>query len=148
MLYYEDMLPGNPRRSADYTLGKEEIIAFARQWDPQPYHIDEVAAADWPLGLTASGLHTVAIAVKLLNAMSSEPLAVVAGLGWDEVRMRAPVRPGDTLHATTWLHSKRESASKPGFGILVSAVELANQDGTVVLSYRISSLIMKRPPAA
>lgn len=145
MLYYEDMQLHAPRRSQPYTVAKDETIAFAMQWDPQPYHTDEEAAKQWPLGLTASGLHTMAIAVKLINSLSTEPAAVVAGLGWDEVRMLAPVRPGDRLHAVTWLDSKRESASKPGFGILGTVVELHNQDDVVVLRYRISSLIMKKP---
>lgn len=147
MLYYEDLLLHQPQRSQPYTVSKEEVIAFATQWDPQPYHVDEEAAKQWPLGLTASGLHTVAIAVKLINALAREPAAVVAGLGWDEVRMLGPVRPGDTLYAVTWLDSKRESNSKPDMGILSTTVELHNQRDEVVLRYRIASLAMKRPAA-
>ena len=146
MLYFEDIELNDPQTSASYTIGKEEIMVFAREWDPQPFHTDEEEAKKWPLGLTASSLHSYAISTKLLTTMDHmEPAAVVAGLGVDEMRMPLPVRPGDTLTAVCYISAKRESKSKPDMGIITSTNELKNQNDEVVLSYKTSSLIMKRP---
>jgi acyl dehydratase len=145
MLYFEDIQLNQEHRSETYVVSKEEIIAFAKQWDPQPYHIDEEEAKKWPLGLTASSIHSYAICSKLANAMIGEPTAAVAGLGVDEMRMPAPVRPGDQLHALSLVDSKRDSKSKPNMGIITSLTKLVNQKGEVVLSYKTSSLIFRRP---
>lgn len=145
MLYYEDIELNQPKLSREYLMTKEEIMSFAGQWDPQPFHIDEVAAAQWPLGLTASSLHTIAVSTKLSNETAGEECAVVAGLGWDEIRMHLPVRPDDRLHTKIWLDSKRESASKPDMGIITSCIHVINHNDELVMSYKISSMIMKRP---
>ena len=145
MLYFEDIHLNREHKSSEYVIGKDEIIAFAKQWDPQPYHIDEEEAKKWPLGLTASSIHSYAICSKLANAMIGEPTAAVAGLGVDEMRMPVPVRPGDRLHAVSFIDSKRDSKSKPDMGIVTSVTKLINQKGEVVLSYKTSSLIYKKP---
>lgn len=145
MLYYEDIQLNQEHVSRVYTVEKEEIIEYAKQWDPQPFHIDEEEAAKWPLGLTASGLHSHAITNKLASEISSEPIAIVAGLGLDEMRRPTPLRPGDQVHAVCFVESKRESKSKPEFGVITSLDKLLNQNGEVVISYRSSSLVKKRP---
>ena len=107
----------------------------------------EEEAQKWLLGLSASGIHTLAICTKLLVEISemSEPVAAAAGLGYDEMRMLLPVRPGDSVYARSRVESKRSSVSQPDKGIVVCVNELVNQDGDVVLRYKSSSLILKRP---
>ncbi|WP_372778363.1 MaoC/PaaZ C-terminal domain-containing protein [Litorivivens sp.] len=147
MLYYEDIDLGTGYTSRDYYLDKDELITFARQWDPQPFHIDEEAAKHYPTGLIGTSVHSYAILTKLLTESNQEPPAMVAGLGIEDWRMPYPLTPGDYVHAVASVESKRESKSKPAFGILVSRSELINQDGKVVLTHRSSGLIMKRPVA-
>ncbi len=147
MRYFEDIILNDPKDSRVVTLDKNEVISFAKEWDPQPFHIDEQEAEKWPLGLTASGLHTVAIAVKLANEISKnvEPSSVVAGLGWEAIRFPQSVKPGDKLRCTTEVIAKRDSNSKPDMGITTSSIVLKNQLGEVVLSFTTSTMLMKRP---
>ncbi|WP_372780883.1 MaoC/PaaZ C-terminal domain-containing protein [Litorivivens sp.] len=145
MLYYEDIDLGARYTSREYYVDKDELIDFAKQWDPQPFHIDEEAARGYPTGLIGTSVHSYAILTKLLTESDQEPPAMVAGLGIEDWRMPYPLRPGDAVHAVGSVESKRESKSKPEFGILVSRSELINQDGKVVLTHCSSGLIMKRP---
>ena len=145
MQYYEDFNIGNPQESQSYTVEKEDIIAFASQWDPQPFHIDEEAAKNWPMGLIASSIHTFAISMKLCMSISTEPMATIAGLGIDEMRMTAPVKPGDQLRVRVWVENMRESKTKPDRGITTTRIEVLNQEDIVVLSYTNTGMILKRP---
>ena len=147
MRYFEDITLNQVRSSRAFTLGKEESIAFAKEWDPQPFHIDEEEAKAWPLGLTASGLHTISISVKLANEISKgvEPSAVVAGLGWDTIRFHQSVKPNDVLSCSIEAIDKRESKSKPTMGIITSKISLFNQHNEMVLSYTTSTMLMKNP---
>lgn len=146
MRYYEDFKINIPHTSeCDYEVTKEAIIDFASQWDPMPFHLDEEVAKASPLGkLFASSIHTVAIGVKLAHTMMKEETAMVAGLGWDELRFLVPVCAGDRLRVRSQLISKRESKSQPDRGILVALNEVLNQRGEVVATYRISSMILMR----
>lgn len=145
MLYFED-LELNARKVSDtYTITKEEIIAFATQWDPQPYHIDEEAAKQWPLGLSASTIHSYGISNKLAMSIATDPLAAVAGLGVDNMRTLHPVKPNDTLHVESYFSDKRVSKSKPNMGVVSSVIELYNQDHTLVFRYETSTLVMRKP---
>lgn len=146
MRYFEDIVVGNRVVGDDrYTLTAEEIKTFAGQWDPMPFHLDEEVARQSPIGgLFASSIHTVAIGVKLSHAIQQEPMAVVAGLGWDEVRFHQPVFAGDTLRVEAEIHSKRESVSNPERGICVSRIELFNQRDELAVEYKIASLLLRR----
>ena len=146
MRFYEDFEIGIPHTSEQfYEVTKEEIMSFAEQWDPMPFHLDEDVAKASPLGkLFASSIHTVAIGVKLAHTMIEEEAAIVAGLGWDELRFLVPVCVGDRLRVRSQLISKRESKSQPDRGILVSLNEVLNQDNQVVASYKMSSMILLR----
>ena len=143
MMYFEDLQLNMQQESTSTTLTKEQIIRFAKEYDPQPFHIDEEAAKDYPFGLIASGAHTYAISLKLWNTISSETVASIGGLGIDEMRLSHPVRPGDQLRVQTYNESKRESKSQPGYGILVSKVNVINQNDEIVLSYKTAALITK-----
>ena len=145
MIYFEDIELNVRQESVSTTLSKEQIITFAEEYDPQPFHIDEEAAEEYPFGLIASGAHTYAISLKLWNGISTETVASIGGLGIDEMRLSHPVKPGDQLRVQTYNESKRESNSRPGYGILVSKVNVINQNDEIVLSYKTAALITKRP---
>jgi acyl dehydratase len=146
MRFYEDFEIGIPHTSEQfYEVTKEEIMSFAAQWDPMPFHLDEDVAKASPLGkLFASSIHTVAIGVKLAHTMIEEEAAIVAGLGWDELRFLVPVCVGDRLRVRSQLISKRESKSQSDRGILVSLNEVFNQRDQVVASYKMTSMILLR----
>lgn len=148
VLHFEDIEVGaSVRGERDYPIERDEIIEFARRWDPQPFHIDEGAAArSLHGGLTASGVHLMAIRSWLMHHMGV-PFAITASLGIDETRILAPVRPGDRLSLRlTWV-AKRPSKSRPGVGIVEMRTELSKQDGTTVLTATDRVLVRSREPA-
>ncbi len=146
MKYFEDFSPGECATVGSHHVTLEEIVQFARAWDPQPTHVDAGAAPDSQFrGLIASGAHLMAISVRLLVTSQEQPVAVVAGLGWDEVRFLAPVRPGDTVTLLRRCVEARPSRSKPDRGIVCNALQLINQDGAEVLAYRDTILVHRRP---
>jgi acyl dehydratase len=146
MLYFEDFEIGRSRSAGIHELAADEIIAFARQWDPQPWHVDEEAARLTPMGgLTASSVHTYAIAALLLNRMES--VAGIASIR-HEIELPNPARPGDRLALTMTCVEKRPSESKPDRGLITFDGVLANQDGTPVLRLRSLMLIWRRPRAS
>jgi len=131
--YLEDLVVGDEAWSAEtFELERDEIVAFARRWDPQPFHLDEEAAkASIFGGLTASSAHLFAIQCRL--ALTVDPLlAVLAGLGNDGLELLLPTRPGDRLRLLRRVVSKRESKTKPDRGIVQIGHEIVNQHGEVV----------------
>jgi acyl dehydratase len=142
MLYFEDFQIGDARTAGDYELREEEFIAFAREWDPQPWHVDPEAAARSPMqGITASSAHTYAVAARLLNRMSA--VAGIASLK-HELELPAAARPGDRLTLTMTCVDKRASESKPDRGLVTFDSVLVNQAGTVVLKLRSLMMIKTR----
>lgn len=150
MDYYEDIpLHATRQSSATHTVTAEEIKRFAQEWDPMPFHLDEAVAAQTPMGrLFASGAHSIAISIRLGHTMMDRQVAVLAGLGWQDVRFPQPVFAGDTVRLHTEIIAKRLSASRPDRGIVTSLNTLVNQDGTVVTEYKILSMVMCRPDSA
>ena len=117
-LYFEEVEVGDRCTAGPYLVTKSEIIQFAKQYDPRPFHIDEEAAARSVFGgLSASAAHTFAIFI-LLTTKWQPPLRALAGLGYDELRLPNAVRPGDELHLESTVLEKRESKSRPNTGIL------------------------------
>ncbi len=143
MLYFEDFEVGQSRSAGVHELTEADIIAFARQWDPQPWHVDPDAAARSHGGLTASSCHTYSIAALLLSRM--EPAAGIASLK-HEIELPNPARPGDRLTLTMTCVEKRPSGTKPDRGLMTFEGVLANQDGVPVL--RLRSLMMIRMKSA
>lgn len=151
------MLPANPqeRRFEDYTVGsvfefggitlsQDEMIAFARQFDPQDMHVDLKLAAEGPFGeIIASGWHTVATMMRML-ADHYLPKNGLASPGIDEVRWPRPVRPGDTLRVRATVTDARRSRSKPDRGVVTAFIEVLNQKDEVVLTMRPMNLIRTR----
>jgi acyl dehydratase len=133
LLYLEDFAVGQVFRSAERRVTAEEIKAFAGQYDPQPFHLDEAAAASsFFRGLAASGWHTTAMTMRLLVESELRIAGGVIGGGVEELRWPRPVRPGDTLHVETELVEVRPSASRPDTGWLKARSRTINQNGETV----------------
>jgi acyl dehydratase len=129
-----------------FTISEDEIIAFARQYDPQSMHVDPHVAAKGPFGgVIASGWHTVACTMRLL-VENFLPYDNLASPGVDEVRWLRPVRPGDTLTLNVTVREVRRSRSKPDRGMLHSLMEVRNQGGGVAMSMKGVNLVRVRNP--
>jgi len=139
--YFDDYKPGTVEEFGEVTVTAQDIVEFARRYDPQPFHVDPSAAARSPYGgLIASGWHTSALMMRLLTEHYLGESSL-GSPGVDELRWPAPVRPGDTLSLRVSILETRLSRSKPDRGILRSRVEVLNQDGTTVLSAVAVNLI-------
>jgi acyl dehydratase len=148
-LYLEDFTPGQVIESAPRTLTKDEIIAFARDYDPQPFHTDERAAKDSFFGgLIASGWQTVGIMMRLMWDSFLKDVASLGSPGCDEIRWLRPVRPGDALRARFTIVEVVPSRSKPDRGIVRTLSEILNQHGEVVMTVRGLGMFARRPAAA
>jgi acyl dehydratase len=145
--YFEDYPVGAVYTGGPISVGEQEILDFARRYDPQPMHIDKAAAAAGQFGgLIASGWHTGSLMMQLL-AKHFVPQGNLASPGLDELRWVRPLRPGDSLSLRATVESARRSRSKPDQGIVVSLVEVLNQNGEVVMSLKPISLMRCRPTA-
>lgn len=143
MRYFEDIEVDVPLVLGPYELLEDEVISFAKKWDPQPFHIDPVAALNTPMkGLTASSAHTYSI-IGLLNSMK-EPIASIASVK-HEMELPEPARPGDLLTLTLFFSDKRLSRSKPNRGLVTGNYKLTNQAGTLVCHLRSLLLVHCRP---
>jgi len=145
IVYFEEIEVGRQRtKSPTYEVKKEEIIEFARRWDPRPFHVDEVAAASSVFGgLVACSAHIFSI-LSWFASRAEGRTASLAALGFDEVHIRHPVRPGDRLSCRITCLEKRESVSHHDRGIVRSRASLSNQHGEVVLSTVVTTLVAKR----
>lgn len=142
-LRFADFRPGQVFRSPSVTVTTEDIKAFARQFDPQPFHLDEDAARDSPFGgLAASGWHTTAVTMRLLVDGGLPAAGGIIGAGIDELRWQRPVRPGDTLSVESEVMEVIPSASRPGQGRVKVAARTMLADGTLVQSW-IATLVMR-----
>jgi acyl dehydratase len=143
--YFEDIEVGASRKAGPYLVSKNEIVQFAKQYDPVPRHIDEDAAAGSVFGgLSASSAHTFSIFI-LLTTKLQDRFHVLAGMGWDELRLPNPVRPEDELDLETTVLKKRESRSKPDRGIVRDQIHLRNQRRETVLQCIGNVLVARRP---
>ena len=144
LTYFEDFEIGQRITVREHVVLKDEVVAFAAKWDPQPFHVDEEAArASGFGGLVACSSHIMAICIRLLN--EEEVRAnVLAGLGWDEVRFPNPVRPGDSLMLTVECVDTRESRSKPDRGIVRNRVTVRNQKDELVATFEDMIIVAKR----
>ena len=126
---------------------EQDIIAFAREFDPQPFHLDPAAAEQTVFkALVASGWHTAAMSMKLFVTGELQPVGGSVGLGVDELRWPRPVKPGDTLRLETEILEVRPSKSKPDRGVIRIRNVTTNQDGEVVQTFAASVLVRRRPP--
>ena len=145
-LYLEDFRPGQVRESPARTLTKDEIVTFARQYDPQTFHIDEDAARHSVFGgLIASGWQTIGIMMRLMWDTFLSDTASLGSPGCDEIRWLAPVRPGDALRAGFTITDVVPSRSKPDRGIVRTFTEVLNQRDEVVMTVRGLGMFGRRP---
>ena len=143
--YYEDLDPGETLTSGEMRVDKDEVLAFARKYDPQYFHADEDAARDSVFGeVVASGIHTMAMWRQLDHQIASD-IAWICGVAWDDVRFPLAVRPGDRLRARATCLEKRPSRKDPSRGIVVYRYELFNQNGEIVFECNSTNLVERRP---
>lgn len=146
-VYWEDLTPGMIIDLGTYEVTREEILEFARRYDPQPFHTDEEAAGESIFGgLIASGWHTCAMMMRLLCDGLLLRSASLGSPGVDEVRWLRPVRPGDTLGATMEVVESRASTSKPDRGVIRSRWEVRNQQAEVVMTMEGMGMYRRRQP--
>jgi acyl dehydratase len=145
--YFEDYLPGAVYEYGYLTVSEAEILEFARQFDPQPIHIDHGFAATGPFGgVIASGWHTASLMMRLFVDHYLSRVASLASPGIDELRWPAPVRPGDQLRLRTTIVEARPSRSKPDRGLVRTRAELVNSGDRIVLDLVAMNLLGRREP--
>lgn len=143
--YFEDYLVGSVYEYGSAVVDEAELIAFARQFDPQSIHVDREAAERGPFGgLIASGWHTVALMMRLFVANYLSSVASLASPGIDELRWLQPVRPGDILSIRVTVTEARRSQSKPDRGLVRTLIEVLNQRGEVVATMQAMNLLRCR----
>jgi len=143
--YFEDFVVGATFETPAVTVTEAEIIEFAEKFDPQPMHTDPAAAAGITGGLIASGWHTASLTMRLLiTGRQYTPAPGTLGLGFDKLRWLKPVRPGDTLRLKLEVIATRESASKPGWGIISNKFVTLNQHDEPVQEMQSSAIVPKR----
>jgi len=149
VLYFEDFPPGDVRESPPRTITREEMVEFARQYDPQPFHLDDEAAKKTIYGgLIGSGWLTVSVMMRLLWDTMLKDTVSLGSPGSDEIRWLKPVRPGDTLRARFTVVEAIPSRSKPDRGVVKTFTEILNQHGEVVMTMRGLGMFGRRPAAA
>jgi acyl dehydratase len=148
MRYWEDFQVGEVSEVGPVTVTEAEIVEFATRYDPQPFHIDPVAAKESPFGgLIASGWHTTALFMGLFVRGILLDSASLGSPGVEAIRWTAPVRPGDTLTGRVTVTDSRPSATNPRRGTIVTASEVFNQNGELVLTLRAYGHFARRNPA-
>jgi acyl dehydratase len=145
-LFLEDLHVGDRFGSDTIAVTEENIIAFAREWDPQQFHLDPEAAEHSIFkGLSASGWHTAAMSMRLFITGKLKLAGGSVGLGVDELRWPRPVRPGDVLRLETEILDVRPSRSKPDRGIIRIRNVTTNQRGEVVQTFMAFVMVRRRP---
>jgi len=147
-VYWEDLQPGQVLDLGGLTATREEIIAFASQFDPQPFHLDDEAAkASVFGGLCASGWHTCSMAMRLMVTNFLQTAASLGSPGLENVKWMKPVFPGDTLRLQHRILESRPMRSRPDVGLVRTHWEMFNQNGEQVLHMEGWGMFRRRTPA-
>ena len=147
--YLEDFAVGQVFKSGRKRVEKDEIFAFAKEFDPQPYHLDEEAARQSPFGgLVASGWHTTAMTMRLMVDGEFKPAGGILGVGFDELSWPRAVRPGDELYVRSEVLEVRPSKSRPDRGMIRVRNTTLNQNDEVVQVFTANLLVPRRPSEA
>ena len=145
-LYLDDLATGQVYRSDETTVSEAEIVRFAGEFDPQPFHLDtEAARATFFGGLAASGWHTAALTMRLLVDSKLRIAGGIIGAGMDEVRWPKPLRPGDTIRLESEVLEVRPSRSRPSQGLAKVRTTTLNQHGEAVQVLVANLLVVRRP---
>ncbi|QHL90649.1 acyl dehydratase [Sphingomonas changnyeongensis] len=147
MIYFEDIEVGATARFGAYHVLREEVIDFARRYDPQPFHLSDEAAAQTHFGrIAASGWHSCAMMMRMLvDHMTETKQAGLGSPGIDELRWLKPVYPGDTLRMESEILEKTPSRSRPDMGSYKTRATVFNQHDEPVMTLRSIGLIRRRP---
>lgn len=146
MKYLDDIQEGFTATVGNYLVTEEEVLSFAKAYDPQPIHTDKAFAESSPFeGLICSGWHTCAISMRLLVDHFLVDVAAIASPGVDELRWKKPVKPGDVLRLRWTVLETKISRSKPDRGVLRALSEILNQDDEVVMTHIGMSMMYTRP---
>ena len=147
--YWEDFRTGEVREFGRTEVRREDVLRFASEFDPQPFHIDEAAAAQTLFGgLIASGWHTAAMAMRMMCDGYLLRSASLGSPGIEQLKWLKPVRPGDVLSLRQTVLEARPMQSKPGIGLVRSRHEVLNQDRETVMQFEGWGMFRRRPPAA
>jgi acyl dehydratase len=147
ILYLEDHIPGSVYTFGSVVVDEKTIVDFASQYDPQVFHTDPEAAKKTSFGgIVASGWHTAVLAMRLIVDHRLSHMANLGSPGLDEVRFLKPVRPGDELRVRLTILEARPSASKADRGVVKSLVEVLNQSGEVVASWKGINIVLRKKP--
>ncbi len=147
--YFEDFAVGQVFNSGRRRVDREQILAFAREFDPQPYHLDDEAARKSAFrGLVASGWHTAALTMRLMVDGEFKPAGGILGVGFDELSWPRPVRPGDELHAKSEVLEVRPSKSRPDRGLIKVQTTTLNQNDEAVQIFTAKLIVPRRSTAA
>lgn len=148
MHYFEDFRAGDTFAGGSVDVSQDEIIAYARRFDPQPFHTDPEAAKNTLFGeLVASGWHTASMTMGLFATSDIRIVNGVIGGGVEQLSWPRPVRPGDRLTVRSEVLETRPSRSKPDRGMIRVKVETLNQNGEVVQSFVGQLVVLKRNAA-
>ena len=149
MKYWEDMEVGAETTFGSYEVTREEVLEFARKYDPQPFHLSDEAAAKTHFGrIAASGWHTCAMTMAVIaRYVVKDEQAGLGAPGVDELRWLKPVYPGDTLTVRGKIVEATPSRSKPEIGSIRTQTTVSNQDGVPVMTFT-SIVLMRRRPAS
>lgn len=149
MIYFEDLEVGAETYFGSYDVTREEVLEFARKYDPQPFHLSDEEAAKTHFGrLAASGWHTAAMTMAVIaRHVVEHKQAGLGSPGIDELRWKKPVYPGDTLHVCGRILEKTPSRSRPEMGSFRTETNVTNQDDQLVMSFT-SIVLIQRSPAA
>ncbi len=143
--YWEDFAVGTVREFGGLTLEKADIVRFAKEWDPQPFHVDEEAAKRSAFGgLIASGWQTCAAVMRMCCDAYLLEAASVGSPGVENIRWMKPVRPGDTLRVRLQILEARPLQSKPGVGLVKNSREVFNQHGEQVMQMEGYGMFLRR----
>ena len=147
MIYFEDIEVGTERVFGSYDVTREEVLEFARKYDPQPFHLSDEAAAKTHFGrLAASGWHTAAMTMRVIvDAITPERQAGLGSPGVDELRWLRPVYPGDRITVHGKVIEATPSRSKPNIGVIRSENTVTNQDGVPVMRFTSIVMMLRRP---
>ena len=150
MIYFEDLEVGREVEYGRYSVTREEVLDFARKYDPQPFHLSDEAAAKTYFGrLAASGWHTCAMTMAVIaRFVVGQQQAGLGSPGVDELRWLKPVYPGDTLHVRGEVVESVPSRSKPQIGVVRTRTTVANQDEVPVMTFTSIVMMLRRPEAA
>lgn len=148
MIYFEDLVVGAEAEFGSYEVTREEVIAFARKYDPQPFHLSDEAAAKTHFGrIAASGWHTAAMTMGVIaRHVVDQEQAGLGSPGIDELRWKRPVYPGDTIAVRGKIVEKTPSRSKPEIGSFRTETTVTNQNSETVMEFT-SIVLMRRRPA-